>query len=331
MALTQVKTAGIAADAVTGAKIADDAINSEHYTDGSIDNAHVADDQINSEHYADASIDHQHLADDCVDSDNIADNSVGLAALANMGRGALLTGDASGDPKHLAAGSDNQVLTMDANGDFGWEAAAGAVTALNNATANELVTVASTTTQLDAEANLTFDGNHLTLGDGDLVIGTAGHGIDFSATTNRGTNASPSEILDDYEEGEWELQLYTGYDGSIPTNFSNYNCRYTKIGRFVHITANVRIDDAQTNNNCRFLLSSFPFGFHENSHAGIPVCFYYTNSQTVNAFIASNGYTYWQTTTVGGNNLGENCSWMDSVVNMTLSGCYITATDGGSV
>ena len=38
------------------------------------------------------------------------------------------------------------------------------ITALNSATANELVTVGSTTTELDAEANLTFDGNLLTLG-----------------------------------------------------------------------------------------------------------------------------------------------------------------------
>ena len=37
----------------------------------------------------------------------------------------------------------------------------GAVTALNNATANELVTVGSTTTELDAEANLTFDGTDM--------------------------------------------------------------------------------------------------------------------------------------------------------------------------
>ena len=36
-----------------------------------------------------------------------------------------------------------------------------AVTALNGATANELVTVGSTTTELDAEANLTFDGSTL--------------------------------------------------------------------------------------------------------------------------------------------------------------------------
>jgi len=41
-----VVTAELAADAVTGDKIADDAINSEHYTDGSIDTAHIADNQI---------------------------------------------------------------------------------------------------------------------------------------------------------------------------------------------------------------------------------------------------------------------------------------------
>ena len=46
LAANAVVTAAINADAVTGAKIADDAINSEHYTDGSIDTAHIADAQV---------------------------------------------------------------------------------------------------------------------------------------------------------------------------------------------------------------------------------------------------------------------------------------------
>jgi len=41
-----VVTAGINADAITGAKLADNAINSEHYTDGSIDTAHIGDSQV---------------------------------------------------------------------------------------------------------------------------------------------------------------------------------------------------------------------------------------------------------------------------------------------
>jgi hypothetical protein len=61
-------------------------------------------------------------------------------------------------------GTDGQVLTSGGAGAaVAWEdASAGAVTQINNATANELVTIASTTTQLDAEANLTFTGSALT-------------------------------------------------------------------------------------------------------------------------------------------------------------------------
>ena len=40
--------------------------------------------------------------------------------------------------------------------------AGGAVTAINNATANELVTIGSTTTELDAESGLTWDGQYFT-------------------------------------------------------------------------------------------------------------------------------------------------------------------------
>ena len=49
-----------------------------------------------------------------------------------------------------------------------------AVTALNGATANELVTVGSTTTELDAEANLTFDGSTLAVS-GNVTIANAGN------------------------------------------------------------------------------------------------------------------------------------------------------------
>lgn len=81
-----VDTAMISADAVTGAKIADDAIDSEHYTDGSIDRVHLAadiidgtklaDDAVDSEHYVDGSIDRVHLAADIVDGTKIADDSI---------------------------------------------------------------------------------------------------------------------------------------------------------------------------------------------------------------------------------------------------------------
>ena len=70
--------ADLAGDCIDGTKIADNAINSEHYTDGSIDHVHlsgdcvdgdnIANDSINSEHYVDGSIDTAHLANDSVDA-----------------------------------------------------------------------------------------------------------------------------------------------------------------------------------------------------------------------------------------------------------------------
>tara|TARA_R110000824_G_scaffold95305_4_gene229319 strand:+ start:7054 stop:8328 length:1275 start_codon:yes stop_codon:yes gene_type:complete len=95
----------LAADVISGAKIADDAIDSEHYTDGSIDNAHIADDAIDSEHYADGSIDNAHIADDAIDSEHYADGSIDNAHIA----------DDAIDSEHYADGSiDNAHIADDA-------------------------------------------------------------------------------------------------------------------------------------------------------------------------------------------------------------------------
>ena len=93
IANTAVETAMIAADAITGAKIADDAINSEHYTDGSIDTAHIAadavtgakiaDDAINSEHYTDGSIDTAHIASAQVTGPKLGGGVIGAVGFSS--------------------------------------------------------------------------------------------------------------------------------------------------------------------------------------------------------------------------------------------------------
>jgi hypothetical protein len=75
----------------------------------------------------------------------------------------------------------------------------------------------------------------LSITSGNLVIGTSGKGIDFSATAGPNPPASgTSELLDDYEEGTWTptFQLYAG----TPTNVSG---AYTKVGNlvFIHLSA----------------------------------------------------------------------------------------------
>ena len=60
--------------------------------------------------------------------------------------------------------------------------AGGTITALNNATANELVTVGATTTELDAETSLTFDGNNMFIATGGGLV--VGHTSQEAISTN---------------------------------------------------------------------------------------------------------------------------------------------------
>ena len=79
---TQVSTAMIAADAITGAKLADDSVDSEHLVDGSIDTAHLAADAVTGAKIADDTIDSEHLAAGSIDTEHIADSQVTNAKLA---------------------------------------------------------------------------------------------------------------------------------------------------------------------------------------------------------------------------------------------------------
>ena len=65
--------------------------------------------------------------------------------------------------------------------------------------------------------------------DGNLVIGTSGHGISFAADGN--ASGMDNEVLDDYEEGSWSALPSTG--GTFT------NCRYVKVGNLCLITGSV--------------------------------------------------------------------------------------------
>ena len=67
---------------------------------------------------------------------------------------------------------------------------------------------------------------NITAANGNLVVGTAGKGIDFSANTN--APGMTSELLDWYEEGDW-TPTYTGWSTDPTTTFA----KYTRIGRLV--------------------------------------------------------------------------------------------------
>ena len=72
------------------------------------------------------------------------------------------------------------------------------------------------------------------IANGNLVMTTSGKGIDFSATTS-GSGTMTSELLNDYEEGTWTIQLAFGGLSTGITASTNQG-KYTKVGRQVTVT-----------------------------------------------------------------------------------------------
>ncbi len=106
---------------VTATMLAANSVDSSELVDGSVDLSHMSSNSVDSNQYVDGSIDTAHIGDD----------QVTLAKMAGLARGKIIVGDSSGNPAALTAGSNDQVLTMDANGDVGWEApAAGGIASL---------------------------------------------------------------------------------------------------------------------------------------------------------------------------------------------------------
>lgn len=80
-----------------------------------------------------------------------------------------------------------------------------------------------------------------TIVNGNLVIGTAGKGIDFSADPS--APGMTSELFDDYEEGTWTPTLSTSATDFTSVTYDAFTGgRYTKIGNVVHIQCAMRTD-----------------------------------------------------------------------------------------
>jgi hypothetical protein len=110
------------------------------------------------------------------------------------------------------------------------------------------------------------DGGDVTVSTGNLVIGTANKGIDFSANTHAA--GMTSELLNDYEEGTFTPTLSSS--GTPPT-VSGYASRYgsyTKIGNRVYISVNIRATVTAVGTGTP-QITGFPYAANGNTLNGI--------------------------------------------------------------
>jgi cytoskeletal protein CcmA (bactofilin family) len=105
-------------------------------------------------------------------------------------------------------------------------------------------------------------GGDLSINDGNLVIGTSGHGIDFSATSD-GSGSSITELLSDYEQGSWTPTVIASSGGTASLGTSQG--AYTKIGRLVNVTGVCVLNGAgSTASSGTVQISSLPFTVSNN-------------------------------------------------------------------
>lgn len=124
-------------------------------------------------------------------------------------------------------------------------------TTINNNADNRVITGSGTANTLNGEANLTFDGNDLTLGNGNIVFGTASKGVYLGVTS-----ATASNLLDDYEFGDFTPTWTAVGSGSIsatPTNFA----KYVKSGRQVTVSVSTIFQTSGTFTD--YKITNLPF------------------------------------------------------------------------
>jgi hypothetical protein len=103
---------------------------------------------------------------------------------------------------------------------------------------------------------------NVTVSAGNLVIGTSGKGIDFSATPGTGT----SELLADYEEGTWTPNQGAGL--TVIGAFSSAGV-YTKVGRVVNVNFYVSGATSVAAAAGNFLTTNLPFTISGAGGVGI--------------------------------------------------------------
>ena len=141
----------------------------------------------------------------------------------------------------------------------------------------------------------------LSISDGNLVIATGGHGIDFSAqtwtatgNTINSTDGNP-EVLDHYEEGTWTPTDASGAGMS----FNVTGAVYTRIGRMVYARAH-QINFPTTSNTTGAYIGGLPFscgGSHGSGARGV-----ISNSYAYAQLVDNNSSKFWMygaTTTSG--------------------------------
>jgi len=133
--------------------------------------------------------------------------------------------------------------------------------------------------------------DNFTVADGDLVIGTSGHGISFAATGGPTNGSGTSELLDDYEQGTFTPTARGHSTNSSPV--IEGTGKYTKIGNVVQIQLQFAAENGSyLPSGEYFQIHGLPFSFSGEHFMGYGFNYKVVfNSSDQYLFYAPNGNT----------------------------------------
>jgi hypothetical protein len=143
----------------------------------------------------------------------------------------------------------------------------------------------------------------VTVTTGNVIIGTSGQGIDFSATPNTGT----SELLDDYEEGAW-TPVFSAATAPTGVTYNGRSGKYIKIGQRVTLWFEVSINSVGTGGSGDLRVEGMPYATANASPRG-GMYFHYANGLANAKKFA--GYIQSNSTFALGDSGGTGMTWAD--------------------
>jgi hypothetical protein len=170
-------------------------------------------------------------------------------------------------------GNDLRIKNSDASATY-IQAANGGAVILHH---DNAIALATTATGIDVTGSVTCDGftstgiddnatstaitidasENVEINTGNLVIGTSGKGIDFSATSD-GSGTMTSEVLDDYETGTWTP---AAGDGATTFVHTSQLGEYVKVGKQVTVSCVVKWSGIGSVGSGLFRIAGLPFPF----------------------------------------------------------------------
>lgn len=149
-----------------------------------------------------------------------------------------------------------------------------------------LKTVTNLISASQIQTPITLPGN-VTLSTGNLVMGTAGKGIDFSI--NPAAPGATSELLDDYEIGTWTPTIKFG-GAAVGITYSRQAGTYTKVGNMVTVVFDMRLTSKGTSTG-GLTIEGLPFASAGGVSVGFAIAQLYLYSGYVGLTKMGTAYT----------------------------------------